>query len=94
MLSFVLLRQIEIGHIHVVCISSDCFHFKSCQLKRKCAEEPKKLCECLTTGSVFSGMVEQVKNKKSKALYTVCHEWFEWFECELDDLIRVNVDYV
>ena len=42
----------------------------------------------------FIGWSIKVKNDKSKARYTLCHEWIKWFECELNDLIRFDVDYV
>ena len=84
MLSFVLLRQIEVRHIHFVCVSSDCFHFKSCQLKWKWAEKPKKLCGCLINGSVFSGVVEQgQKWEKQGTLHCVpwmIWMWIKWFD--------------
>ena len=47
-----------------------------------------------TCRMVKQGWLNKVKNDKSKAHCILCYEWFEWFEFELKDLIKVDVDYV
>ena len=60
----------------------------------KCTEVPKYFVDAWLEDWYFVLWSSKVKNDKSKACYTLSHEWIEWVDCEVNNLLRVDVDYV